>query len=73
MPAAKLAFLILLVASPLPRLLDFDLVPGSCGGVCVPEVTVPLVAKEYTLVAAALRRQIQLRTLQFYSKPFAGC
>jgi len=29
MPAAKLAFLILLVASPLSRLLDFDLVPGE--------------------------------------------
>ncbi len=29
MPAAELAFLILFVASPLPRLLDFDLVPGE--------------------------------------------
>jgi len=46
-----------------PGFLILTLCLGSCGGVCVPEVTVPLVAKEYTLVAAALRRQIQLRTL----------
>jgi len=61
MPAAELAFLILLVASPLPRLLDFDLVLGELRRSLCPR-GYACRQKVHPSSSGPCRRQIELRT-----------
>ena len=61
MPTAKLAFLILLVASPLSRLLDFDLVLGELRRSLCPR-GYACRQKVHPSSSGSCRRQIELRT-----------